>query len=116
MAQVLEGPAVQAALGHDIVSDGTVSGSIQVPASGRPIVLMAERQTTGGYPKIATVASIDLPRLAQAMTGTSVRFKLISQEDAENLAVAQSQALAAAIAGLEEKPEAQSVPKEHGDE
>jgi 5-oxoprolinase (ATP-hydrolysing) subunit C len=103
MAQMLEGSMVRAALGHDIVSDGTVSGSIQVPASGRPIVLMAERQTTGGYPKIATVASIDLPRLAQAMTGAPVRFKLISQDEAETLYLAQSRALAAALAELEKK-------------
>lgn len=103
MAQMLEGPAVRAVAGHDIVSDGTVSGSIQVPASGRPIVLMAERQTTGGYPKIATVASIDLPRIAQAMTGASLRLKVISQDEAETLFIAQSQAMSVALSGLEEK-------------
>ncbi|MCM2435869.1 biotin-dependent carboxyltransferase family protein [Agrobacterium rosae] len=103
MAQMLEGPAIRAFAGHDIVSDGTVNGSIQVPASGRPIVLMAERQTTGGYPKIATVASCDLPRLAQAMTGASVRFRLISKDEAETLFITQSQALIAAMSGLEEK-------------
>jgi allophanate hydrolase len=102
MAQMLEGPPIRAFSGHDIVSDGTVSGSIQVPASGRPIVLMAERQTTGGYPKIATVVSVDLPRLAQAMTGTSLRFRLISQDDAEALSIARSQALNTALSGLEE--------------
>lgn len=103
MAQMLDGPAIRAIAGHDIISDGTVAGSIQVPSSGRPIVLMAERQTTGGYPKIATVASIDLPRLAQAMTGTAVRFKVISRDEAEDLLIAQSQALAVAMSGLEEK-------------
>lgn len=116
MAQMLEGPAIRAVAGHDIVSDGTVGGSIQVPASGRPIVLMAERQTTGGYPKIATVASIDLPRLAQAMTGSSLRFKIISQDAAEDLLIGQSQALAAAIAGLEEKTDMPRGRKEQGDE
>lgn len=103
MAQMLEGPALRAFSGHDIVSDGTVGGSIQVPASGRPIVLMAERQTTGGYPKIATVASIDLPRLAQAMTGAPVRFKMISQDEAETRFIARSQALNATLSGLEKK-------------
>ncbi|MBY5416534.1 biotin-dependent carboxyltransferase family protein [Rhizobium leguminosarum] len=116
MAQMLEGPAVRAVAGHDIVSDGTVSGSIQVPASGRPIVLMAERQTTGGYPKIATVASIDLPRLAQAMTGASLRFKEISQDEAETLFIAQSQALIAALSGLEEKSGTAGLRREPGDE
>jgi biotin-dependent carboxylase-like uncharacterized protein len=116
MAQMLEGPTVRAALGHDIVSDGTVSGSIQVPASGRPIVLMAERQTTGGYPKIATVASVDLPRLAQAMTGAPVRFKVISQDEAETLYLAQLQALNAALSGLEEKSDMTKPQREQADE
>lgn len=102
MAQVLDGQQIHAAGGHDIVSDGTVMGSIQVPASGRPIVLMAERQTTGGYPKIATVASIDLPRLAQAMTGSLIRFKLVTQEQAEDLWIAHSSALDEAIASLDQ--------------
>ncbi len=105
MAQVLEGPAIHAFAGHDIVSDGTVAGSIQVPSSGRPIVLMAERQTTGGYPKIATVASVDLPRLAQTMTGSTVRFKSISQEEAEDLLIARNHALTDILASFEEKSE-----------
>jgi 5-oxoprolinase (ATP-hydrolysing) subunit C len=101
MAQVLDGPQIVAAGGHDIVSDGTVMGSIQVPASGRPIILMAERQTTGGYPKIATVASVDLPRLAQAMTGSLIRFKLVTQEQAEDLWIDQTHALAEVLSGLD---------------
>jgi allophanate hydrolase len=104
MAQVLDGPAIRAFAGHDIVSDGTVAGSIQVPSSGRPIVLMAERQTTGGYPKIATVASVDMPRLAQTATGSTIRFKSISQEEAEDLLIARYNALANILASLEEKP------------
>lgn len=116
MAQMLEGPIIRAAGGHDIVSDGTVSGSIQVPSSGRPIVLMAERQTTGGYPKIATVASVDLPRLAQAKTGSAVRFTLISQDEGEDLSIARSQALAAALSGLEPTSDPAGCCKERGDE
>jgi biotin-dependent carboxylase-like uncharacterized protein len=116
MAQMLDGPAIRAIDGHDIVSDGTVGGSIQVPSSGRPIVLMAERQTTGGYPKIATVASVDLPRLAQAMTGSSLRFKLVSQDEAEELLIAQSQALTEALSGLEEKSDLSGREEESGDE
>lgn len=104
MGQVLDGPRLHAAGGHDIVSDGTVAGSIQVPASGRPIVLMADRQTTGGYPKIATVASIDLPRLAQTPSGRPVRFAAISQAEAEDLLIDGRRALADAIAGIAEKP------------
>jgi allophanate hydrolase len=103
MAQVLKGPTIRAFTGHDIISDGTVAGSIQVPSSGHLIVLMAERQTTGGYPKIATVASVDLPRLAQTMTGAMVRFQSISQDEAEDLLIGQSQALAATFAAIKIK-------------
>jgi allophanate hydrolase subunit 2 len=77
---------------------------------------MAERQTTGGYPKIATVASVDLPRLAQAMTGAPVRFKLISQDEAETLYLTQWQALNAALSGLEEKSDMTEPQGEQVDE
>lgn len=112
MAQVLDGPVIHAFAGHDIVSDGTVAGSIQVPSSGGPIVLMAERQTTGGYPKIATVASVDLPRLAQVVTGSEIRFQSISQEAAEDLLIARRQALADIFASLETKPDDAAKAKE----
>lgn len=109
MAQVLDGQQLVAAGGHDIVSDGTVMGSIQVPASGRPIILMAERQTTGGYPKIATVASVDLPRLAQALTGSQIRFKLVTQEQAEDLWIAHTRALDEVLSGLDQVVDAADV-------
>jgi biotin-dependent carboxylase-like uncharacterized protein len=103
MAQMLDGPQLRAARGHDIVSDGTVAGSIQVPGSGRPIVLMAERQTTGGYAKIATVASVDLPRLAQTQSGRPIFFKRISRDHAEELLIAEKGALQGILSGLTEK-------------
>jgi biotin-dependent carboxylase-like uncharacterized protein len=83
MGYRLEGPVVQHLHGHNIVSDGTVSGSIQVPGNGAPIVLMADRNTTGGYPKIATVISADFGRLAQTPAGTAFRFKAVSVEEAQ---------------------------------
>lgn len=101
MAMMLDGPVVSAAKGHDIVSDGTLSGSIQVPGSGHPLVLMADRQTTGGYPKIATVASVDLPRLAQMPRGTAFRFARISQDAAEALLIAERRALRQVMGELE---------------
>ncbi len=104
MAQVLDGAPILADGGHDIVSDGTCPGSIQVPSSGKLLVLMAERQTAGGYPKIATVASVDLPRLAQTPSGQAIRFAVISQEQAEELLIAERQALRDIIANLVEKP------------
>lgn len=103
MAQAFEGPRIAAARGHDIVSDGTPLGSLQVPGSGRPMVLMAERQTTGGYPKIGTVASVDLPRLGQVPTGRPVRFARITREEAEDLLIAERRALRALLGGLAPK-------------
>jgi len=78
MAYFLEGPRLTHARGYNIVSDGIAMGAIQVPGDGRPIVLMADRQSTGGYPKIATVIGPDLGRLAQARPGAMFRFEAVS--------------------------------------
>ena len=83
MGYRLEGPVLKHLHGHNIVSDGTVNGSIQVPGSGAPIVLMMDRGTTGGYPKIATVISPDLRRIAQTPAGTGFRFNAISIAEAQ---------------------------------
>lgn len=100
MAMLLEGPALPAARGHDITSDGTLMGSVQVPPSGRPIVLMADRQTTGGFPKIATVITPDLGRLAQLPTGAMLRFHALSVGAAEAAARAAARQSAEALADL----------------
>ena len=81
MGYRLAGEKVESINGTDIISDGIVFGSVQITAEGLPIILMADRQTTGGYAKIATVISADLPLLAQARPGNTVRFKKISIED-----------------------------------
>jgi len=83
MGYRLEGERIVHSGGHNIVSDGAVRGSIQVPGNGQPIVLMADHGTTGGYPKIATVISADLGRFAQMQAGSAIRFKAISVEDAQ---------------------------------
>lgn len=83
MGYRLEGPAIKHLHGHNIVSDGTVNGSIQVPGSGQPIVLMCDRGTSGGYPKIATVITADFGRFAQIPAGTPFRFKAVSIEEAQ---------------------------------
>ena len=85
MAYRLDGPGLTHRDGHDIVSDGTVPGSIQVPGSGVPLVLMRDCQTTGGYPKIATVITIDLPRLAQLRPGAALRFRALGVTEAQAL-------------------------------
>ena len=72
----LEGPEIAAVNErYDIVSDAVVFGSIQVPGDRKPIILLADRQTTGGYPKIGTVATVDIPKLAQAQPGSTIRFE-----------------------------------------
>jgi allophanate hydrolase subunit 2 len=66
----------------EMISDATVAGGLQVPASGHPILLMADRQTTGGYPIIAVVITADLPAAGQLLPGDQVRFRICSQADA----------------------------------
>jgi 5-oxoprolinase (ATP-hydrolysing) subunit C len=83
MGYRLEGPAINHLHGHNIVSDGTVNGSIQVPGAGQPIVLMPDRGTSGGYPKIATVISADLGRFAQIPAGRAFRFKAVTMAEAQ---------------------------------
>jgi biotin-dependent carboxylase-like uncharacterized protein len=78
----LEGPPLQHRKGYNIVSDGIVEGSIQVPGNGQPIVLLRDRQTTGGYPKIATIISADIGRFAQLPAGGVVRFRVVTIEEA----------------------------------
>jgi allophanate hydrolase subunit 2 len=83
MGYRLEGPVIKHLHGHNIVSDGTVNGSIQVPGNGAPIVLMPDRGTSGGYPKIATVISADLGRFAQVPAGKGFRFKAVRMAEAQ---------------------------------
>jgi allophanate hydrolase len=81
----LQGAAIQHAKGFNIASDATAPGSIQVPGNGQPIVLMADRQTIGGYPKIATVISADLPELGRLSIGSKIRFESVTVEAAQAL-------------------------------
>jgi antagonist of KipI len=69
----------------EMISEAVAFGTIQVPPEGQPIVLMADRQTTGGYPKIADVITIDLPLIAQLKPGERVRFVPVEMEDAQEL-------------------------------
>ncbi len=82
----LEGLALAHCGAREIVSDATVSGSIQVPGNGQPIVLLADAQTAGGYPKIGTVIGPDLGRLAAFSPGQTLRFAWVKPGDGERLA------------------------------
>lgn len=81
----LEGPAVESADDDDILSEPTQFGSIQVPKNGQPIVLLADRQTAGGYKKIGTVAKVDLPKIAQKKPGEKITFTEVSVDEASQL-------------------------------
>lgn len=82
MGYRLSGPPLEHTRGFDVISDAIVPGSIQVPGTGEPIVLMADAQTTGGYPKIATVIGADLPALGQRRPGDRLRFEAVTLEAA----------------------------------
>jgi biotin-dependent carboxylase-like uncharacterized protein len=86
MGYRLEGPTLSHSTGHNIVSDGTVDGSIQVSGNGQPIVLMRDRGTTGGYPKIATIISSDLGRFAQTPPRRPIRFEAVTVDEAQTQA------------------------------
>jgi biotin-dependent carboxylase-like uncharacterized protein len=83
MGMRLHGAALEHSDGSNIVSDGIAPGSIQVPGNGLPIVLLADRQTTGGYPKIATIIAADLPAVGRLVPGAKVAFTAVSVADAE---------------------------------
>jgi biotin-dependent carboxylase-like uncharacterized protein len=81
----LQGEAIRHAKGFNIASDATAPGSIQVPGNGQPIILMADRQTIGGYPKIATVISADLSELGRLSIGSKIAFEVVTLETAQSL-------------------------------
>ena len=92
MGYRLEGPALDAS-GDELLSFGLVAGAVQVPASGQPILLMADHQTAGGYPVVATVAGAAMPVAAQLLPGDEVSFAEVSLEAARRMRAAQRAAL-----------------------
>jgi allophanate hydrolase len=104
MGMRLDGPLLRHRRGWDIVSDAIATGSIQVPGSGQPIVLLADHQTTGGYPKIATVISADLPAVGRRRPGDPLRFVSIELEAAEEMCREAEREFAKLVAALEPPP------------
>ncbi|KIL98455.1 Allophanate hydrolase 2 subunit 2 [Paramagnetospirillum magnetotacticum MS-1] len=96
----LEGSKLAHRASADIASDGLVSGCIQVPGSGAPIIVLADHQTVGGYAKIATVISADLPRLGRVVPGTSLTFAAQSVAEAEAIRRAQEREIERLIRGI----------------
>jgi len=96
MGMQLDGPRIEhGPKGYNIVSDGIPTGGIQVPGNGLPLILLADRQTTGGYPKIAAVIGADLPRLVQCRPGTKLRFAAVERAEAVHIARAADEAFRA---------------------
>lgn len=93
MGYRLSGPRLQARRKQQLLSSAVAFGTIQVPADGNPIVLMADRQTTGGYPRIAQVITTDLPVLAQVPLGGKIRFRPVSLEEAQQRYVDRERAI-----------------------
>lgn len=85
MGYRLAGPKVEHVTDANIISDGIALGAVQVPGSGEPIIMMSERQGSGGYTKIANVISVDIPLVAQCAPGAEIRFQAVSVEDAQAL-------------------------------
>jgi len=96
----LAGPPLTHQGGADIVSEGVAPGSIQVPADGQPIVLLADAQTVGGYAKIATVISADLPRLGRMLPGASLRFTVVDLVAAQAALVEEQAWFTRALASI----------------
>ena len=90
MGYRLDGPFIASKAKTDIISEGLVFGAIQVP-NGKPLVLLSDRQTAGGYAKIATVASVDLPKLVQLKQDGKVRFSAISVDEAQQLLIKEEE-------------------------
>ena len=110
MGMRLLGEAIEHKVSGDIISDGMTIGAVQVPGNGQPIIMMADRQTTGGYTKIANVITVDLPALAQAMPGTKIKFVEIRVKDAVELLRKREEEILAESSFLEILPKRRSGP------
>lgn len=85
MGYRLEGPSIETKTTSDIISCGTTFGCIQIPSDGKPIILLADRQTTGGYAQIGVIASVDIPKIVQQKPGSKVKFQKIPVSEAQSL-------------------------------
>ncbi|MGE7622960.1 biotin-dependent carboxyltransferase family protein [Viridibacillus sp. NPDC096237] len=93
MGYRFEGPALSLTKKFELLSEAVTFGTVQIPPSGKPIILMADRQTTGGYPKMIQVITADLASLAQLQTGAKIRFELVTLEEAQQALIDKEQKL-----------------------
>jgi allophanate hydrolase subunit 2 len=100
MGARLKGPFIEHTRGHDIISDGVALGGIQVIGDGQPIVLLVDRQSTGGYTKIATVCSFDIGRIGQVKPGQRLRFRKVTVAEAHAELRARREQLDSAVESI----------------
>jgi antagonist of KipI len=100
MGYRLEGKALALRDPVELLSEGVGFGTVQLPPGGSPIVLMSDAQTTGGYPRLGEVASVDLPLIAQLKPGDRLRFRLVSVGEAQAELLAMEHEIAQARAGI----------------
>ena len=105
----LQGAALEHAIEGELPSQGTTAGGLQVPSDGQPILLLADRQTIGGYPRIATVIAADIAAAGRLAAGMSIRFQEVSREEAVPLLKGQREWLASLPSLLQPVAEAFSV-------
>jgi antagonist of KipI len=101
MGARLEGPLLWRKDYADLISEAVVPGTIQVPPNGKPIILLGDCQTIGGYPKLAHVVTVDLARAAQLRPGDPIRFREVSLPDAHKLLFQRERDLGLFRVGLE---------------
>jgi biotin-dependent carboxylase-like uncharacterized protein len=109
MGMRLDGPPLRHRHGWDIVSDAIATGAIQVPGSGQPILLLADHQTTGGYPKIATVVSADLPLVGRRRPGDALHFVAVTVKTAEALCRDAERRFVELVAALDVVPQRSGI-------
>lgn len=109
MGMRLLGPELCHIESFNIVSDGVATGAIQVPGNGQPIILLPDRQTTGGYPKIASIISADLPAIGRRRPGDSVAFAAVDVETAEEIRRVEESKLQKLLASIQSVPAARSL-------
>lgn len=100
MGYRLQGPALARLTDSELLSSAVTHGTVQVPPGGQPIVLLADRQTTGGYPRLAQVITADFGALAQAAPGQALRFREVTLAEAQALYLAQERAIRALPRGV----------------
>ena len=97
----LDGPQLKRSDESDLISEAVAPGTVQVPPGGKPILLLGDCQTIGGYPKIAHVITVDLPIAAQLRTGDYVRFREVSHGEAHQLLIERERNFHEFACGLE---------------